>query len=385
MASTEVVVIGGGVIGTAVAYHLSRRGRRVVLCERAGLGTGTSGACDGGVLPLTKQPGRHLQLALQSAELYAGLSDELGYDVEFDRHGCMVVAENEAHLDLLADLTERQRRAGLAVQLLDAAGARELQPHLARQVAGAAFSPGDGQVNPVRLCRGFAAAARRYGAELRLGQAVTGIEVAAGRVRGVYTSGGGIAADLVINCAGVWAPAVAAMAGLSVPIEPVRGQLLVTERVPPLVRGEVLSALYIAAKWRPELITGVARRLRLGLSVSQGRAGNLFIGGCREQVGFDTATTAAALGAIADRARTLLPVLAGLRVIRSFAGLRPTTPDGLPLVGFVPAVEGLCIAAGHGGDGNALAPVTGLLVADLIDGKAAPALSAALSPARFAA
>ena len=358
----DVVVIGGGVIGTAIAYYLAKCRADVILIEQGDLAAGSSGACDGLVFLQSKKPGIHLQLALASRERFGELSESLPLPIEYRACGGMVVIEGEAEWSVMRRYVADQRRIGLAVDLLNADDARKLEPALSPAIAGVSFSPMDGQVNPIALTQALGQGARHLGARIMTRTTVTGIHRQAGKVVGVKTASGTLSADAVVNAAGVFAPRIGRMAGLSIPIQPRRGQILVTQTVPPLVARCMISARYIAAKYNPRL-AGAAGE---GVSIEQTENGNLLLGSTREFVGFDRRTTIDGLQRIASRSAALLPALGRVNVIRSFAGLRPYTPDGMPMLGAVPGLSGFLMAAGHEGDGIALAPVTGHLMAQLI-------------------
>lgn len=371
--NAEIIVIGGGVIGTSIAYHLAKRGRRVTLLEKDDLASGSSGACDIDIILQSKNPGIHLQLAMKSAELYKKLVRELECDIEYENTGGMILIEDEKQMGAMREFVRRQKATGLEVELLDFKEASKLQRGLSPHLLGATYSPWDAHVNPMKLCFAFARAARQMGAEILTGTPAVDIRVKGGRVKSVLAGSEEIETDTVINAAGVYAPAICKMVGLSAPIKPRRGQIIVTEPVPRFVMGDVLSARYIAAKYNPRLLEGsddLETRLGVGLSLSQTRNGNLLIGGCREFAGYDKKTTYEALKAILTHATRHVPLLRGIHVIRSFAGLRPYTPDGLPILGPVREVEGFIMAAGHEGDGIALSPITGKIISDLVvDGK----------------
>lgn len=386
MATADTVVIGGGVIGMSIAYRLAERGRRVTLIERHDLASGASGACDKAIFLQSKNPGLHLELALASAAMYEGLAGELGSEIEFRRDGAMIAIETPSDFEIMARFVARQKEAGLRVDLLTGDEARKVQPALASHITGATWSDQDAEVNPMLLTFAFARAARRHGAEILANTEVTGIRTVAGRVTAVTTDRGEIGTDLVINACGAWAPQIAEMVGLDIPIKPRRGQIIITERVPPMIHGDMLCARYIVAKYNPDILkdsNDPAVRLGVGLSLGQTVSGNLLIGGCREFVGHDRRNTEEALRAIVNHATRLVPGLRGIHVIRTFAGLRPYTPDGLPVLGEAPGLKGFFLAAGHEGDGIALAPVTGRIMADLVDGKPIGFPAERLGPERF--
>jgi glycine/D-amino acid oxidase-like deaminating enzyme len=358
----DVVVIGGGVIGTAVAYHLARRKAKVILVEKGDLAAGSSGACDGLVFLQSKKPGIHLQLAMESRKRFSWLRDVLPLPIEYRECGGMVVIENEAEQQVMVQYARNQRNIGLDVRLLDTRAARKMEPELSPAIFGATYSPMDGQVNPIALTQALGLGAQQFGAQIMTRTRVTGICFNGGRVSGVETDRGRIFSDAVVNAAGAFAPLVGAMAGLHIPIRPRRGQILVTQAVAPLISRCMISARYIAAKYDP----GLAGQGDEGVSIEQTDNGNLLLGSTREFVGDDRRTTIDGLQRISRKTSALLPALSRVSVIRSFAGLRPYTPDGMPILGPVDGLPGFFMAAGHEGDGIALSPVTGHLIAQLI-------------------
>ncbi len=384
--NADAVVAGGGVIGTSIAYYLSKKGMEVILLEKDDLASGSSGACDIDIILQSKNPGIHLQLAMESAKMYKTLADELDFDIEYKATGGMILIENEDQLKVMKDFVRRQKEIGLEVKLLSLKEASKIQPGLSPHLVGATYSLLDAHVNPMRLCFAFSRAAKRLGAKVYLGTSVLDIRAENSKVKSVITNRGEIKTNIIINAAGVYAPFIGEMVGLSLPIKPRRGQIIVTESVPKLVMADVLCAKYIAAKYNPNILKesdNPETRLGVGLSLSQTRDGQILIGSTREFVGYNKNTTHEALHAIVNNAVRLVPALRNIHAIRSFAGLRPYTPDGLPLLGPVENVQGFIMAAGHEGDGIALSPVTGKIISDLItEGKTFMDVSE-LSPSRF--
>ena len=366
--SSQVIVIGGGVIGTSVAYYSAKAGYKVTLLERNDIAGGTSGACDGFIIMQSKNPGPHLDLAMESAQMYRTLAEELEFDIEYLPCGGLVVAEDEKQATLLRQHIDKQKLSGLKVDLLPIEEARRREAALAENLWGAAYCGEDAQANPMRLAQGFAQAAGRLGADVRCGVRVESLLVDKGRVHGVKTDLGNMHADIVVNATGVWAPQLLAPLGIDIQIKPRRGQLLVTEPLPPTISHVILCACYLIAKYHPEELDPADRhhRLGVGLAVEQTAHGGLLIGSTREFAGFDRRTTLAGIEAVAKHAQIILPVISNVNIIRTFAGLRPYTPTGLPILGPVPELPGLMMAAGHEGDGIALAPVTGRKVAEMI-------------------
>lgn len=358
----DVVIIGGGVIGSSIAYHLSKRKMEVLVLEKKGLVSGTSSACDGLVYLQSKKPGSHLKLAMESRKRFDSLQEELGTDIEFRSLGGMVIVESQEELEAMRLFVKEQRETGLDVTLLGTREARELEPSLSKGVLGCTYSPLDGQVNPIALGLAFLQAAKARGVKLCPFTRVTGISRKNHHLAGVQTDRGNVETRVVVNAAGVHATEIGRMIDVEIPIRPRRGQILVTEAVPPLLTRGVLSAKYLAAKYNPSLAgTG-----ELGISIEQTKNGGFLLGSTREFVGFDRRTTWSAMKDIALRTSSIIPALRDLRVIRTFAGLRPSTPDGLPILGPVHNVEGFFMATGHEGDGIALSPITGQILAEWI-------------------
>jgi len=340
----------------------------------------------------SKKPGRHLELALQSAKLYETLPDELECDIGYKQSGGMILIESEEQIAAMRQFTQQQQNAGLKVELLEIEDALKIERHLSPKLVGATYSPMDAQVDPLSLTFAFAAAAKHLGAQILTGTEVTSIAVTNGKVEGVQTNNGKIVAEIVINAAGVYAPFIGKMVGVEIPIIPRRGQILVTEPLPPLINSIMLCACYIAAKFKIEWQEGKRRRveceayrnlrgqegkvyshltddsqLGVGMVLEQHHASNILIGSTREFVGYDRCVTIEGMRAVARHAKNILPVLSNVHIIRSFAGLRPYTSDGLPFLGYIGGPEGFLVAAGHEGDGIALAPITGKLIADCVD------------------
>jgi glycine/D-amino acid oxidase-like deaminating enzyme len=362
--TADAVVIGAGVIGASIAYHLTRLGVRPLVIEAGDPAAGSSGACDGLVFLQSKKPGLHLRLALASRERFETLRQTLGAGIEFRPTGGMCLVETEPELAAVRRFVSEQRATGLDVELLDGDEARRREPELSTRVIAATWSPADAQVNPYALTFAFLRAARSAGAQVLTGRPAVGITLTRGRVEAVHLPETSVSTPVVINAAGARASEVGRWVGLEIPITPRRGQILVTAAVPPLIRHCLISAQYVAAKFDPE----IAKR-GMGFSVEQTDSGNFLIGSTREFVGFDRRTTLEGLRTIAARIAPVIPALKRVPVIRAFGGLRPYTPDGLPILGPVAGVEGFVMAAGHEGDGIALSAVTGELIADCVAGR----------------
>jgi sarcosine oxidase subunit beta len=359
---TDVVIIGAGIIGSSIAYHLSRYKLGVTLLDSREIASGSSGACDGLIFLQSKKPGIHLQLAMESRRRFNQLGQQLPVPIGYKQTGGMVAIETEDELAAMEQFVAQQQENGLDVTLLEGKQARKIEPHLSEHILGATRSPLDGQVNPISLTLGFALGAKSRGARVLSDAAVNGIDITNGRVSAVESRAGRFEADIVVNAAGAHAPEIGALVGLDIPIKPRRGQIIVTQACPPMLGHCMISAKYIAAKFNPE----IAKEDGEGISIEQTENGNFLLGSTREFVGYDKRTTIEGLNRIADKTAGIIPALKHINVIRTFAGLRPYTPDGLPILGPVEEVPGFYMAAGHEGDGIALSPITGALMAQLI-------------------
>lgn len=360
--NADVVIAGGGVIGSAIAYYLSLKGVDVVLLEKEGIGSGSSGACDGAVLMQSKKPGIHLKMAMESHKLLEELQAQLPVSFEFEKNGGLIVIETEEERILMEQHVKAQREAGLAVELIDGKQLRKLSPHLSPHLRGATYSSSEGKINPLALTLGFIRGAMQLGARIITGTKVVDIKTDGEQIASVQTDKGEIQTHTLVNAVGAYAPQIGKMLDIDIPIRPKRGQILVTEPRPGLLKPCLLTASYIAAKYN----SASKNKNGGGLSIDQTHNGNLLLGSTRELVGYDKRNSADGLKQIASRAVRILPDLKDMMLIRAFAGLRPYTPDGLPILGKVEKIKGLIMAAGHEGDGIALSAITGKLISELI-------------------
>ena len=378
--SPDVVVVGAGAVGASCAYFLAAAGARVRLCDRSFVASGSSGACEGNVLAWDKELERELPLALRSAETWARLAKELPDDFEYDRKGSVVVAETEAEMRAAAERAHVLGELGVRSEVLDAEALRREEPHAAHDLPGGVLYPGDAQLEPRLATIALARAAVARGAALATDEPVHRVlRGRDGRAVAVETPGGRIAAGAVVVAAGVWTPALLETAGLTAPVIPRKGQVVVLERSPVRFRRKLSEAGYVAA------VEADDAALQVAMVVESTHSGTALLGSSREHVGFDRSTDLSVAGAIAARAARFFPVLEGARALRVYAGLRPLTPDHLPIVGAFGDAPNVCVATGHEGAGIGLAPATGELVAAWFTRAPAPLPLNWFSPDRFAA
>ncbi|MFI1935939.1 NAD(P)/FAD-dependent oxidoreductase [Streptomyces purpureus] len=375
--TSDVIVVGAGVVGAACAYYAARAGLTVTVLDRGPVAGGTTGAGEGNLLVSDKEPGPELELALLSLELWRELADGLPDRIEYEPKGGLVIASDQAGLAALRDFATRQGGAGVTAHEIPADRLHDLEPHLTSGLAGGFHYPQDAQVMPALAA---AHLLRSGGGRIRphLGEEVTEVITgASGEVRGVRTANGEFHAPYVVNAAGTWGGELARRAGVELPVLPRRGFVLVTEPLPRVVRHKVYAADYIA-----DVASGSAA-LQTSPVVEGTPAGPVLIGASRERVGFDRTLSTEALRRLAAGATALFPVLAGVRVMRTYAGFRPYLPDHLPAIGPDPRVPGLLHACGHEGAGIGLAPATGLLIARWLTHGQLPMNTEPFRPERF--
>jgi glycine/D-amino acid oxidase-like deaminating enzyme len=369
---TDVVVVGAGIVGAAVARELAVRGVRVALLDRGGVAGGTTGLGEGNVLCSDKEAGPELELTRAGLALYGELGERLGEEARIRVKGALVVHPDGA---TWAAEPARLERVGIAsARLVDAAEVREREPELTGEQHGASLFPDDLQCDPRAIARALVREAVQAGAELREGCAVDA--VFDGGVR--LTGGETVAAGAVVIAAGPWSAALAVGAGLELPLEPRKGQLVrLTAPAPGLVHHKVVDGSYLRAVASPQA------GLQLATVVETTWDGDVLVGSSRERRGFDTGVDPALSEALVAKAARLFPRLAQLPVAAAWAGLRPWLPDRLPAIGPSAHVGGLWLATGHEGAGVALGPVTGRLVAQLYAGEAPVVDPAPFDPDRF--
>lgn len=338
--TADVVVIGGGIRGLAVAHELAKAGVDVVLLEKRFIASAASGMNMGYVNVSAKGPEHYTRLSKLSSDLYPAYDAELGGDMEYERDGALDVAETDADFHYLSrTVEERNQVPGIDMKMIDPRETRSLEPAISPDIAGARWCPIDGSVHPLKLVRALLKAAIRHGAAIHCGEEVVGIGLRSGRVESVTTRTREISTHIVVNTAGIHAGHVARMVDIEVPVYPERGQILITEPLPRLLN-------------------------RVVGPYKQYADGQVLIGASNEKVGETTAVTPEVLARLAADAIRLFPVLSRVHVMRCAAGLRPMTPDRHPVYQKVPEVSDFYIAVGH--SGFTLAPVTGKIFTDLI-------------------
>ncbi len=369
--TASVVVIGGGVVGCSIAYHLARRGQRdVVVLEREAVGSGTTSKAAGGIrsqFPTETE----IRFSLEAIGVFERFAEEFGVDIGYRRIGYLFLISDPADLAGYRERMTLQRRLGVDVREITPADAQAIVPALrVDDLIAAVWGPTDGMAGPAEVTNGFARRARELGARIVEGVDVTAIDVERGRVRGVRTSQGPIAAPLVINAAGPAAARVGRLAGVDVPVHPRRRHIFFTEPFPEIpgpvpLTTDRASGFYFRKEMEQLLLSP----------------------GDVEDIGEDSEVPVdrARMDETVEKALHRIPIVEKARIAGGWAGLRPLTPDDHAIIGWAPGVDGFFLAVGFGGHGFQHSPATGRYVAEwLLDGK--PSLDLSLfDPGRFAA
>jgi sarcosine oxidase, subunit beta len=366
--TADCVIVGGGVVGCSLAYHLAGHGMRPLLLERNALGSGSTGRCAGGVRQQFSTE-VNVRLGMMSRRMLERFPEEIGSSADFRQIGYLFLASSDAEAAQFARNVELQRRCGLDdVRLLSVDEALELVPYVRPDdLTAATFCPSDGLAGPNELTLGYAAAARRLGATIVEGVEVSAIPSASGCVRGVVAAGQTIAAPLVVNCAGPYAGLVGELAGVQVPVKPYRRHLFQTERfrldpAPPMTV-DFRTSFY----FHPE-----GDGLLLGMSDPD------------EPSSFSTDVAWDFLEHLVQHASWRLPALEGATIRTGWAGLYEVTPDNQAIIGKAPELDGFWLCCGFSGHGFMQAPAAGHLLADLLTGERPEIDLAAVAPDRFA-
>ena len=360
--AVDVVVIGGGIAGVASAYYLVKAGKDVVLFEKGGIASGSSGANAAFTLTSYRPPGPLLDMGIAGLKEYDRLEQELECDIEFESCGILILIENPERFEELKPWVEGQNKAGLKeMRLLDRDDLFELEPSAAPSLAGAVYNPWDGHINPHYLVHGFAKKAKDLGAELSTYTEVTDIKVSHNAVKSVLTDRGEeVRTRFIVNAAGVQSPQIGRMVGLEIPITPNKEQMLVSQKVPGIIKFPFLTSMY------KESIKEKTETGTVGFYCNYTKEGNLLFGGVNQFVGEDDRTTLYLFESIAKCAVQYIPNLAKVKILRSFAKFYVYTPDLTPILGSVEGLDGFIIASGHNDYGISLGAITGKLVSEMI-------------------
>jgi glycine oxidase len=350
----DVAIIGGGVIGCAIAWRLGQAGMRVVVIERGEIGREASWAAGGMLAPLAEanQADAFFALAVASRAMYAHFARELrettGIDIEYRTEGTLYLALTDENEEELEQRWQWQHSAELNVKKLNAACVHKLEPLLNPKLRWALKFPDDHQVNSRRLVMALEAAARQVGVDFWTATEATALEISTGQIVGVETTKKNIATSRVILAAGGWSSLLKTTDDETVmdfPVEPVRGQMIALEMPTPALQHVVYSGSgYLVPRLNGQLIAGSTT----------------------EKVGYDKRVTAEGISSVIAHAIEIAPELSKQAIVETWAGLRPRVPDDWPILGQAPGINGLVYATGHYRNGILLTPVTAKAISEVV-------------------
>ncbi|WP_404323141.1 glycine oxidase ThiO [Cytobacillus firmus] len=350
----DAVIVGGGINGSSIAFQLAKRGYKVAVLDKGKIAGKASGAAAGilGAQTELTEDGPLCQLACKSRSMYQSLIPELEdlsqVHIGYQNKGVYKVAANKEEELALKRLIEIQQKAGEQAEWLPIDSLIKLEPFVSNKLRGAMYIPNDGQVQAYELSLAFAKASIAIGAEIYEYTHVIDFILKDEKVYGVRTSQGEFLADSVIVASGAWSREILERTGLSLPIIPVKGECFSVKVEKPLVQGTIFShGCYIVPK----------------------QSGRLVVGATVKVNSFDEKVTFEGISLLMEKAQNLVPDIANTEWERAWTGIRPQSADGQPFLGQHPAYEGLYIAAGHFRNGILLAPATGELMADILEGK----------------
>ncbi|MDX2090650.1 MAG: FAD-binding oxidoreductase [Kofleriaceae bacterium] len=351
-ARAEIVIVGGGVIGLSIAYHLAQRGLTdVVVLERGYLAEGASGRNGGGIRQQWSTE-INIRLMQDSVELCRRFAVDLGVNVWFRQGGYLFLARSANEVARLEKNIALQNRCGVPTRMLEPHEAKDIVPELdLTGIVGASYNPSDGILFPWPFLWGYARQAATRGVKIFTQTSVTGLDQIADGGYVVHTPRGQLRARRVINATGSWSPQLAKLIGVDVPTWPIRHEICSSEPLKPFLRpmvSELASGLYCSQSMRGEIVGGVSL---------PGHGSTYAMG-----------STLEFLATYARRLVRLMPVLGDIKVLRQWAGLYDQSPDGNPILGPAPDHPDFFLACGFVGHGFMMAPIVGKLYADWLTG-----------------
>ncbi|HCZ06478.1 MAG: hypothetical protein PWP37_925 [Thermotogota bacterium] len=350
MRDKSIVIIGGGIIGASIAYHLAIMGaKNVVLFEKNYVSSGATGRCGGGIRQQWSARG-NVRLAMRSVRKFETFKQELGWDIEYRQGGYLLLAYTEEEAESFENNVKMQREEGLHVEILTPESIKRRFPYVnTTGVLLGTFCPTDGHANPHLANFAYIQRARELGVEVYTHTEVTVVETSSNRVTGIQTKRGYLKCDVLVNASGAWSKDVANMAGSDLPTESYRHQILVTEPVENFMTPLIMSFsknFYIRQTLHGSFLMGQ--------------------GDPDEKPGINYRTTLRFEKEIATKLTTVLPFLRNMRIVRHWSGHYNMSPDAQPIIGRDRNVENLFHAVGFSGHGFMLAPAVGEALAEMI-------------------
>jgi len=374
----DVVVVGGGIIGTASAFHLARQGVSVVLLEANELAYGATGRNLGYIWIHTRRPGPELELVMHLRRDLEELQGILDDDFALRTEGGLIYVHTEEQLTTLREFVEERHAVGVDMRLVDGDEARRLAPVLPESVIGASFCPLDAQMDSARYVRAFANAAARHGARIIEHAPVRSLERDGSRITRVVTDDETFTPARVVVAAGAWTPELLRPIGAHVPIHPMRLQIVQTAPMDmvlgPILYGPAAVKQYKIFRELPSFraehwANDIEQRHGKALleAVCQRADGSFLLGCALDYPGFVWEPDLAGVALITEAFPAMMPAFRSARFAKAWAGILPYTTDNLPIIGPLPGFDDAFVAVGHV-FGNAAGPTTGRLIADMISG-----------------
>ena len=385
MLNSDVIVIGGGIVGCTAAMFLADAGMDVNLLERgeisgeaSGLNAGSIGGYGWG-----RSPSLQEHLTMGSLDIFKSLQIEKGYDIEFRQSGSLVAIQSLNQYEYAQERVSYLKSEGMQVEILSPSEAKSYEPNLNGDLDGYMYSSYRGQADPIKSTRAFSEVAKKNGAIITTSAPVTGLEQA-GQGWIVRSHNRVFNCQALLIATGAWTYEIGNMIGLNIPIQPVRGQMWATDSMPPRIF-HTISSMESSEYWYknpivnedspPELTHNGDSRVTRHLYGRQRANGEVIFGGDRELLGLRDDVSFTGIEVNKTHAGEILPFLDQLSVTRTWSGIMPFSPDGLPLIGRIEQYENLFLATGLGSSGFGRGPGSGMLVADLIvRGEGHPAL-----------